>query len=315
MENGKFIPEQTRERNDKVYVLEFMERQIRQLKRNNRLGTALNYERARNSLKRFLGGTDIPFRALNESLIQRYNTYLIRRGLLRNSISFHMRIWRAVYNKAAAQRLTRRDHPFHHVYTGIDRTGKRAIDERLIARLKHMRLPKDSPLEFARDLFIFSYCTRGMAFIDVAHLRKSEIRDNTIRYARQKTQQPLMIRIEGPIQRIIEKYRPQNEESPYLFPILKGDDPEHDFRRYRNALNNYNRLLSKLSEKLPEDCRLTSYTSRHSWATAARKHNIPLSVISAGLGHNSQKTTEIYLATLESSIIDAANQELIRRLR
>lgn len=307
-------PEQNREKG-KIYVLEFMDRQIRLLKRCNRYGTASNYRRARNSLARFLGGNDIPFKAMNESLIQRYNSYLVGRGLLRNSISFHMRVWRAVYNKAAAQRLARRDHPFHHVYTGIDRTAKRAIDERLVARLKHMRLQKDPDLDFARDLFIFSYCTRGMAFIDVANLRKSEIRDNTIRYSRQKTSQPLLIRIEGPIQRLIEKYLPRNEGSPYLFPFLKGDDPERDFRRYKRALNYYNRQLKRLSELLPQGSKLTSYTPRHSWASAARKHNIPLSVISAGLGHNSQKTTEIYLATLESSIIDAANQQLIRLLR
>lgn len=292
-----------------------MNRQIKLLKASGRLGTAHNYERARDSLLQFLNGHEISFRALNESLVEGYNKHLMNRGLLRNTISFYMRIWRAVYNKAAAQHLARRNHPFHHVYTGIDHTQKRAVSERQIVRLKRLKLPEGSALDFARDLFIFSYCTRGMSFVDIAHLRKSEVRSGMIRYARKKTRQPLMVRIEGPIHLLIKKYADSNPHSPYLFPILKGDSDEADYHRYRLALSRQNKLLNQLSERLPGKCHLSSYTARHTWATTARNHNIPLSVISAGLGHTSERTTEIYLASLDNSIIDNANQLILKRLK
>ena len=54
--------------------------------------------------------------------------------------------------------------------------------------------------------------------------------------------------------------------------------------------------------------------ARHSWATAARNHNVPISVISAGMGHTTEKTTQIYLASLESSVIDQANQSILSAL-
>lgn len=296
-------------------VFFFMNRQIKLLRASGHLGTAHNYERARDSLSQFLEGREISFRALNESLVEAYNKHLMNRGLLRNTISFYMRIWRAVYNKAADQHLTRRNHPFHHVYTGIDHTQKRAVDERQIIRLKRLKLPEGSALEFARDLFIFSYCTRGMSFVDIAHLRKSEVRSGMIRYARRKTRQPLVVQIEGPIQQLIQKYSNSNPHSPYLFPILRGDSDEADYHRYRLALSRQNKLLRQLSERLPGKCHLSSYTARHSWATTARNHNIPLSVISAGLGHSSERTTEIYLASLDNSVVDKANKLILRRLK
>lgn len=313
--NKELLPNGQGQSTERNGVFHFMDRQIRLLKACNRLRTAENYLQARKSLSQFLEGREISFRLLNESMVEEYSNYLMRRGLLRNTISFYMRIWRAVYNKAAAQHLARRYHPFHNVYTGIDHTQKRAVSERTIIRLKALKLPEGSNLEFARDLFIFSYCTRGMSFVDIAHLRKSEVRSGVIRYARRKTRQPLTIRIEGPIRQLIEKYHSKESDSPYLFPILKGESNEADYDLYRAALNRHNHLLQQLSQMLPGKKHLTTYTARHSWATAARDLQIPLSVISAGLGHSSERTTEIYLSELDSSIVDSANQRLLKRLK
>lgn len=79
-------------------------------------------------------------------------------------------------------------------------------------------------------------------------------------------------------------------------------------------MNNHNRRLKELSVMLSAGGRLTSYVARHSWATAARNHNVPISVISAGLGHTSEQTTQIYLTMLENSVIDEANKGIIDSL-
>ncbi len=292
-----------------ISVLDFMRDQIDRLRKANRFGTASNYEKTMRSFSAFLDGMNLPFSAMTEQLIADYNVYLVHRGVVRNSISFYMRILRAVYNRAVKQHLAIQTYPFQEVYTGIDRTRKRAVDEPVISRLFRLDLQSHASLELARDLFIFSYCTRGMAFVDMAYLRKTDIRNGNICYARHKTKQQLCIRIEANIRQIIDRYA--DTSSVYVFPILKTEDSANAFSQYKIALNNYNRQLSRLSEMLHLQFGLSSYTARHSWATAARNHNIPISVISAGMGHSSERTTQIYLTTLENSTIDSANQIII----
>ena len=295
-----------------VLVLDFMQNQIRLLRNANRLGTAQNYEKTMKNFAEFLGGVNLPFSAMTEQLVAEYNAFLVQRGMVRNSISFYMRIMRAVYNKAVRQKLVEQSHPFTEVYTGIDRTRKRAVSESIISQLYKLKLTEGTPLALARDIFIFSYCTRGMAFVDIAYLKKENIQNGVICYARRKTGQLLSVRIEPSIQRIIDRY--SSALSPYVFPILTSTETKEAYEEYQAAINNHNRLLRRLSKMLPTGCKLTSYTSRHSWATAARNHNVPLSVISQGMGHTSEQTTQIYLTMLENSVIDDANKGLIMSL-
>ena len=306
------IIEQFRSQESRSSVLQFMREQIHHLRCVNRLGTARNYERTLKSFSTFLCNDDLPFSALTERLIDNYNLFLVKRGIVRNSISFYMRILRAVYNKAVRQHLVEQNFPFQHVYTGVDKTRKRAVDERIISRLYKLELPAHSALELARDLFIFSYCARGMAFVDMAYLRKSDLSDGMIRYTRRKTGQRMYIQIEPCIRRIIDRYG--GSDLPYIFPIMRDESPERCYKQYEQALNYYNRCLKKLSERLHLSVTLSSYVARHSWATAARQHRVPLSVISAGMGHSSERTTQIYLTTLENSVIDAANKAIVARL-
>lgn len=293
-------------------VLRFMREQIGRLEKADRFGTAKNYEKVLNSFSGFLEGEDLPFFALTERLVGDYNAYLLRRGMVRNSVSFYMRVLRAVYNKAVRRRLVEQAYPFREVYTGIDTTRKRAVSESVIMQLCGLSLPERSALALARDIFIFSYCARGMAFVDIAYLRKENIQNGAICYSRHKTGQALTVKIEPGMRRIMERYA--SDSGVYVFPLLDGSDALGAYRQYRSALNAYNRSLKKLSRMLPGKSDLTSYVARHSWATAARNHHVPLSVISAGMGHASERTTQIYLATIDNSVIDAANQEIIKCL-
>ncbi|WP_300870310.1 site-specific integrase [uncultured Alistipes sp.] len=289
----------------------FMRTQIEALRRCRRFGTAKNYERTVSSFSQFLAGAELPFEELTEELVGEYEAYLAARGVSRNSSSFYMRNLRAVYNKAVRLRLTPQNSPFEGVYTGVDRTRKRAVDSLLLAQLRRLDLSGDRALALARDLFLFSYCTRGIAFVDISFLRKSDVRDGAIRYVRRKTGQPLCIGIEPGIRELIDRYAEATRETPYVFPILTQTEALAAYRQYQAALSCHNRQLRKLSRLLSDDCRLTSYTARHSWATVARNCNVPLSVISAGLGHTTERTTQIYLAMLENSVIDTANRTII----
>lgn len=296
-----------------VTVLQFMENQIVMMRAVNRLGTAYNYEKTKKNIEEFLGGIDIPFTSIDEQFIYEYNVFLIKRGLVRNSVSFYMRILRAVYNKAVRLKLVKKPSDlFVDVYTGVDKTRKRAVSESVISQLYKLDLPEGTQLALARDIFVFSYCTRGMAFVDIAYLKKDNIHNGVICYSRRKTGQRLSVKVEPAIKKIIERY--SCDTSSYVFPILRTSGPKQAYEEYRLAINNYNRLLRRLSKMLPESCKLTSYTSRHSWATAARKHNIPISIISAGMGHSSEQTTHIYLKSIEDNEIDNANASMLKIL-
>jgi site-specific recombinase XerD len=177
-----------------ILVLDYMRSHVEQLWATNRLGTAKNYEKTMCSFGEFLSDVCLPLSALTEQVITDYNAFLIQRGLVRNSVSFYMRILRAIYNKAVKQKLIEQQYPFAEVYTGIDRTRKRAVSESIIAQLHRLELEAGTPLALCRDMFIFSYCTRGMAFVDIAYLKKLNLQNGIICYARRKTGQLLSVR-------------------------------------------------------------------------------------------------------------------------
>lgn len=232
------------------------------MKEEGRHSTAHNYLSAANSLAVFLGGKDIPVCAVTARLMEHYGRWLTERGVCRNSLSFYMRVLRAAYNKAVSEGLARQTGPFRNVYTGIERTAKRAVSEETVSSLYRTRLRENSPLSMARDLFLFSYCARGMAFVDMAHLRKSDISRGILSYRRHKTGQRIEVRMEGPMDTIAQRYL--NEDSPYVFPILRdGSNGAVSYRRYRTMLRYYNRLLGRLSVMSGSGCHLTSYVARH----------------------------------------------------
>lgn len=285
-----------------------------ELKNDGQWGNTRNLQRAMNSFSGFLRGVDIPLNQVDERLIIEYEQWLRSRKVSRNSSSFYMRTLRSAYNKVISTRRLEQTYPFQSVYTGVERTRKRAVHEDIMVRLQKLDLTRSAPLAFSRDLFIFSYCTRGMAFVDIAYLKKENISGGMLSYVRHKTGQRLTVRIEPPIGEIIKHYEPYVRNSPYLFPIITSNDPEEAYRQYQTALGYHNRKLKKLGKLTGENLRLSSYTARHSWATVARNHNVPLSIISAGMGHTSEKTTLIYLESVENSLIDKANEGILKAL-
>lgn len=145
----------------------FMKEQITMLSRQGHQRTAETYQATLRSICRFMQGTDVPLSLIDCSFMQRYEDHLKARRLKRNTISFYMRVLRAVYNKAVSSGLTEYRKPFRTVYTGIGKTSKRAISL-VDLRVIHTCVCPTFALRLARDLFLFSFYTRGMSFIDMA---------------------------------------------------------------------------------------------------------------------------------------------------
>ena len=284
---------------------------IDELRVNRRFRTAETYTTTMNSFNRFLKGKDISFRRLDQGCFERYESWLLAGGIKRNTTSFYMRILRAVYNQAVDRGYARKADLFKHVYTGVDKTGKRAINLDTIRIIKHLDLSKEPRLSFARDMVLFSFYTRGMSFVDMAYLRRTDLRNGELFYVRSKTGQRLQIRWEGCMQEILDRY-PENPNG-FLLPIISR--PGTDFRtQYRNTLFKVNSGLRIISEMIGIQPPVTTYVARHTWATIAYNQNVPVSIISEGLGHDSERTTRIYLSTIGTDKIDSANNLIINLL-
>ena len=288
-------------------LFSFMHSVIIQLRQLGKIRTSETYTATLKSFMEFREEQDVPLDGVNSDLMLLYEAHLKAKGVRMNTISFYMRILRAVYNRAVEKELTPQKYPFRYVYTGVDKTVKRAVPVKVIKALKELDLPMKSSLDFARDMFMFSFYTRGMSFVDMAYLKKTDLQNGTLTYCRRKTGQQLTVKWENCMEEIIKKY-PSNS-SVYLLPIIKAQGNER--KQYDNALHLVNYHLKDLSSLLKLQRPLTMYVARHSWASAAKAKNIPLSVISEGMGHDSEATTQIYLASLETSVVDKANKIIL----
>lgn len=290
----------------------FMQEAIGQLKRLNRIRTSETYAATLSSFMKFREGQDILLCEIDSDTMMLYEAWLKGKGVCPNTISFYMRILRAVYNRAVEKELVEQKHPFKHVYTGIGKTVKRAVPLKAIKRIKELDLTLKPHLDYARDLFLFSFYTRGMSFIDMAYLKKSDLKNGVLTYRRKKTNQQLTVKWEKCMAEIVAKYN-DCSTTQYLLPIITN--PLLDERKqYRNAIYRVNTALKEVARLVNLSIPLTMYCARHGWASVAKSKNIPLSVISEGMGHDSEETTRIYLASLDSDVIDQANSLILKSL-
>lgn len=292
-------------------LFNYMEGMIIKLKQNGKVRTSETYVSALNSFRKFRNQEDIMLDCLTSGIMEAYEAWLRQRGLVPNTISFYTRILRAVYNRVVEDAVIENRNPFRHVYTGIDKTVKRALPLPVIRKIKTLDLALKPELDFARDMFMMSFMLRGMSFIDMAYLRKTDLANGHITYRRRKTGQQLIIEWTKEMQAILDKY-PENT-SDYLLPIIRTSGL-NDHSVYRNVGYNINHNLKRIAEKAGVTIPLTLYVARHSWASAAKAKGIPLSVISEGMGHDSEATTQIYLASLDTYVVDRANSLILKSL-
>lgn len=293
-------------------VFNFMQNIITKLQLMGKERTSEAYRATLRSFMHFRKEQDLLWNEFNSDLMLMYEAFLHNRRVTKNSCSFYMRILRAVYNRAVENALTTNRKPFKHVYTGVDKTVKRAIPLKTIKQIKSLYLEQQPKLAFARDMFLFSFYTRGMSFIDMAYLRQKDLANNMLSYRRRKTGQQLFIKWEKCMQAIIDKYQSAERNPYYLLPLL--EKKENNQIEYKKILCRTNKSLKAIAKILNIPIPLTMYVARHSWASIAKSKNIPISIISEGMGHDSERTTQIYLASLDTSAVDKANAQILKEL-
>ena len=294
-------------------VFAFFRQQIAKKEQMQCVGTKNNYTSAANRFMEFRGHEDLAFGQMTTEMMEMYQAWLWNRGISQNSVSFYLRTLRTLYNKAVEAGQAPPIDIFTHVQTANVRTAKRAISVKDIRKIEKLELPRGSSLDKARDLFLLSFYLRGMAFVDMAFLKKSDLKCGLVSYNRRKTHQNLNIEWMKPMQAIIDKYAELTKDSPYLLPILTGKETAL-YTAYRKEEYNTNYNLKKIGQMIGLKIPLTTYVARHTWASVALHMNIPIAAISEGMGHNSYKTTQIYLQSLDVATINEANERIIRKI-
>lgn len=279
---------------------------IGRLQKEGRFSTAHVYKNALLSFSKFCGTQNVSFRQITRESLRRYGQHLSESGLKPNTVSTYMRMLRSVYNRGVeAGNAPYVPRLFRDVYTGVDIRQKRALPVPELHKLLYED-PKSDRLRRTQAIaaLMFQFC--GMSFADLAHMEKSALDQNILRYSRVKTKTPMSVEVLDTAKEMIDQLRnhqPYRPDYPdYLFDILLGDKKRKDeraYREYQSALRRFNNHLKGLAKALRLTSPVTSYTLRHSWATTAKYRGVSIEMISESLGHKSIKTTQIYLKGFE----------------
>lgn len=295
-------------------VFTFFHEQITRQEQMQRFGTAKTYTNACLRFKEFRGGKDLTFTLLTPDMIEEYEAWLTNRGLMQNTIRFYLRTLHTLLYKAVDKGLLSDNKKlFSRVRLAYVPTTKRAISADEMRAIQRLELPPGSIMAFARDLFMFSFYTRGMPFVDIACLKKKDLKNGLLSYCRKKTNQQITIAWEQELQKIVDRYASQTAGKPYMLPVIRNMY-ESEYVQYKRVQENVNRALKRIGTMAGLKLPVTMYVARHSWASIARDMDISISVISEGMGHRSCKTTQIYLSTLDTSKINEANKKIIGKI-
>lgn len=304
---------------------EFMESVIADLEKEGRYSTAHVYRCALKAALAY-GGESLQLQDITSEWLCNYQAHLLVHQLLWNTVSTYMRMLRAVYNRAVDAGLAPYiPHQFKRVFTGRKTNHQRALEREDIRRVLLKEDASGQPEESDENNPPSIYNQRwacaclelmlrfqGMPFVDLAHLRKSDLQGGYLNLYRRKTGMPLSIRVDTRSMELLKRYMNHDDTSPYLLCFLNGAlEGREAYREYQRLLRLLNLRLSQLARKRRTGCRISSYTARHTWATSAKHCGITVEVISEALGHASVTTTEGYLKQFESRILENANKKVI----
>ncbi|GAL81112.1 integrase [Algibacter lectus] len=295
-----------------ISFFDFSNSIIEDLKKVERYGNANSYYAVVKILEKFNKGNDLKFNEVNYEFLKKFEKFHYSRGNSTNGLAVYMKTIRAIYNKAIkAGIISKEAYPFTNYRIKTTPTEKRALDIASIKSIMMLDLKETDSLFHFRNYFLTSYMLYGVSFIDMAFLKLENIIDKRIKFLRRKTSKPYDIKITSQLNEILACYTKNKDKTDFIFPIIKRDTYELQYKDVLWARKSYNSGLKEIAKKCKIDQRLTSYVSRHSFATQAMLQDVPLQAISAMLGHNRLTTTQIYLKSLPSEVLDNYNKKLV----
>ncbi|GHV40075.1 tyrosine recombinase [Bacteroidia bacterium] len=300
-------------------VQEFYKELIEKFKVLGKQGNYLVYKDSYNSIKSFTNNKlDMTFSDIDVKWLNKYEEWLRAKNNAETSISLSFRTLRSVYNKAIEAKYVRRNlYPFNNfkISKFNTKTNKRAVGKDIILKIIKIDLSKERYyLQFAKDIFIFSYLCGGINFTDIAHLTLNNVIDRHLSYKRKKTSKQVTIPLVNTASDIMNRYSLDSDNTGYIFPVLNKNIHKTEIQRYNRVhkvMGKVNKALKEISKIIGEEVNLTTYVARHSYATVLKRSGVSTSIISESLGHSSEKVTQIYLDSFENEQIDKAMENLL----
>jgi len=292
--------------------LEFATELAEDLRLSERLGTARTYKEVVSVLKSSINSSDVKFNEINYDFLKSFERFhLSKPSNSLNGLAAYMRTIRSIYNQGIKRGLISKDaYPFKSYQIRTEPTAKRAMNSENLKKIVLLQLEKGSWPFHYRNYFLLSYMLFGMSFIDMAFLKMSNVVDGRIKFQRKKTSKLYDIKITCQMNQLLDFYISGKKKDDFILPIVRRETLDLQYKDVHGARKRYNKGLRRIAEICQIDEHLTSYVSRHSFATHAMLKQIPLPAISAMLGHSSMATTQIYLKSLPNNIIDSYQEQL-----
>lgn len=306
------IKDRITQKDAKDSFFEFANQCMNELIAANRIGTARSYKGIISILKDYRKGRDLLFKEITYDFLTKFEIHHKAKGNGVNGLAVYMRTIRSIYNKGIKSGMVEKElYPFDDYKIKTAPTEKRALDIEFLKKIIELDLTQDHLCFDTRNYFLASYMMYGMNFADMAYLEKTSIANGRLKYRRRKTGKLYDIKVTPQLEKILTYYMEKDPESRYVFSVIKREGALLQEKDIQWARKRYNKKLKILASLCGISSNLTSYVSRHSFATQALLHNIPLAAISTMLGHSSLKTTEIYLKSLPVNILDGYNEAIL----
>ena len=306
------IKDRITQKDAKDSFFEFANQCMNELIAANRIGTARSYKGIISILKDYRKGRDLLFKEITYDFLTKFEIHHKAKGNGVNGLAVYMRTIRSIYNKGIKSGMVEKElYPFDDYKIKTAPTEKRALDIEFLKKIIELDLTWDHLCFDTRNYFLASYMMYGMNFADMAYLEKSSIANGRLKYRRRKTGKLYDIKVTPQLEKILTYYMEKDPESRYVFSVIKRQGALLQEKDIQWARKRYNKKLKALASLCGISSNLTSYVSRHSFATQALLHNIPLAAISTMLGHSSLKTTEIYLKSLPVNLLDGYNEIIL----
>ena len=296
-----------------TFFFKYTQEQIDRLRIANRIGTADSYKQTLTSFQKFLNHKDIPLSKINLKFILDYEAKCKGEGMKVNSIGVYLRTLRAIVNRAINDGiLNRNNYPFNNYSIKSEKTAKRAISKEDIQKIIDLKLEPGSKLWDSLNYFIFMFHLRGMNFIDLAYLKFENLKEGRVEYRRIKTGKIYSIKLTDKAQQIVDHYTKDRtySQKDYLFPVLPTNlknDVEKERSKFKDQRRYFNKSLKTIAKLCGIEVSLTTYVTRHTWASLAKFAGISPAIIGESLGHSDLKTTQTYLANFDNEALDDAN--------
>ncbi len=306
----KQIKERIENKSSKFTFYKYTDKVIEEFKEANRVSYASSMTDMLRAVKRFKRGADIKFEQIDYTFLKGFETFHLSKGNSINSLGVYMRNLRAIYNRAIKEGNVKREfYPFDNYSIKREKTKKRAVRKEVIQKIETVELPYGQRVWHAKNYFLFSFYGMGMNFIDMAFLKISNITNSRLEYKRNKTKKIYNMLITERMWEILDQYIDDKEDDDYIFPIIKKTgNPTQLYREMEDKRRIYNKKLKEIAKLCKIEENLTSYVSRHSWATIGKRAGVPIAVISEGLGHSNLEITEVYLDCFDKEVLDDYNK-------